>query len=95
MLTVGETYFFRNQNHFKALSQYIFPRLSQLTHKIYILSAGCSSGEEPYSIVMLCKEEFPDLQFELIAIDINHHNFVTAKKGLYSQRSIKQRECYE
>src|SRR6185295_6941409 len=49
-LTVGETYFFRNRDHFRAVSELVLPerlRLRASERRLRILSAGCSSGEEP------------------------------------------------
>lgn len=54
-LLVGETHFFRNPAHFKALEEEILPRLEREkgSRKLMIWSAGCSSGEEPYSIAIV------------------------------------------
>ncbi len=90
LLTVGETYFFRNEHHFSALSGYIFPNLKGKAAPVQILSAGCSTGDEPYSIVMLCKEMFPDLWIELTATDINQKSIDKAQVGIYSERAVKQ-----
>ncbi len=89
LLTVGETYFFRNENHFTALSDYIFPNLENKALPIQILSAGCSTGDEPYSIVMLSKEFFPDLWIEITATDINLESLDKARKGVYSRRAVQ------
>src|SRR5690348_6669019 len=54
-LTIGETYFFRNTPQFEALRQHILPELiqrRQATRHLRIWSAGCATGEEPYSIAM-------------------------------------------
>src|SRR6201999_1149822 len=65
-LTIGETYFFRYENHFEALAQVVLPaciraREEEGRRSLRILSAGCSSGEEAYSIAILIHEAFPQL----------------------------------
>lgn len=89
LLTVGETYFFRNPNHFTALLEYIFPRLLEHGNRLNILSAACSTGEEPYSIAMLLKEHFPFLKARIIATDINTVSLKLAKEGIYTKNAIR------
>lgn len=60
VLTVNETYFFREMNQLKALSEEILPELKNTNReskKIRIWSAGCSTGEEPYTIAMMVLEQ--------------------------------------
>ena len=54
-LTVGETYFFRSRDHFRALTEHVLPTLQQerqASQRLHILSAGCASGEEAYSLAI-------------------------------------------
>ena len=64
-LTVGETYFFRNKGYFDALTKHILPEIiAQREHsnrRIRIWSAGCATGEEPYSVAMLLRQLIPNL----------------------------------
>ena len=90
LLTVGETYFFRNENHFKAMTHFIIPDLLKNRHHIDILSAGCATGEEPYSLVILLNEHFPHASFSISAVDINREYLAKAQKGHYSKRSLMQ-----
>ena len=64
-VTVGETYFFRNQAHFDVLRRHVLPGLIKERRaagllQMRIWSAGCASGEEPYSIAMLLDDLLPD-----------------------------------
>jgi chemotaxis protein methyltransferase CheR len=55
-LTVGETFFFRNDYHFRALAEHVLPRILQEnepTREIRVWTAGCATGEEPYSLAIL------------------------------------------
>ena len=95
-LTVGETYFFRNPGHFNMLRRKIFPELiarHRSDRRLRIWSAGCSTGEEPYSIAILLHQIMPDLadwNIFILATDINKAVLAKARKGRYRQRSFRQ-----
>ncbi len=79
-ITVNETFFFRDQPQLEALEMHIIPSLAAWGRKsIKILSAGCSSGEEPYTLAMILREKFPQLSFTICGIDISDQ--VIAKAG--------------
>ena len=122
LLTVNETYFFRESVHLKILLEQIIPKWLELRSfdplktwpplpgpvegagsepgggrkrygpKIKILSAGCSTGEEPYSLVIALMEkygtEIQDL-FSIMAVDIDRDAIRTAKKGIYGNNSFR------
>ena len=95
-LTVGETYFYRNTGHFDALANRVLPELiarrSQASRRLRIWSAGCATGEEPYSIAMLLRELIPDLDtwnIRILATDINRTSLKRAQAGLYSSWSFR------
>ena len=95
-LTVGETYFFRNTSHFDTLARHILPPLvaerAQNNRRIRIWSAGCATGEEPYSIAILLKETILDLgrwNISILATDINRHALKKAQAGRYSAWSFR------
>jgi chemotaxis protein methyltransferase CheR len=82
-LTTNKTSFLRESAHFDFLRDQIFPTLSG---PIRIWSAGCSSGEEPYTLAMLLNEAFdaPALRdTRILATDISHRVLATAKAGQY------------
>ncbi len=90
-LTVGETYFFRYPAHFDVLRE----RLALLKDDpapVRIWSAGCSTGEEPYSIAMTVMEALPDWSerdIRIIATDINNRSLKRAREGVYSPWSMR------
>jgi chemotaxis protein methyltransferase CheR len=93
-LTVGETFFFRYQGHFEALAQNTLARLLQLPPKksLRIWSAGCSTGEEPYSIAMALMEAIPDWKkrdIRILATDINSRSLKRAQEGVYSSWKLR------
>lgn len=95
-LTIGETYFFRDKNLFKVLRENLFPNIIRekrnSSKNLKIWSAGCSSGEEPYSIAILIKELVPDYKnwnIEIIATDINENFLNKARQGIYSEWSFR------
>ena len=63
-LTVNETFFFRNADNFRAFAEIVLPeriRANTREKRLRILSAGCASGEEPYSLAVLVREALSDL----------------------------------
>jgi chemotaxis protein methyltransferase CheR len=95
-LTINETYFFR---HFKALEENILPNLvKKKTNKnIRIWSAGCSSGEEVYTIAMVLNELIPRIKDWSISIkgtDIDSSVINIAKRGNYKKWSMRQISDY-
>jgi chemotaxis protein methyltransferase CheR len=82
-LTTNKTSFLREASHFDYLRDAVFPTLSG---PIRIWSAGCSSGEEPYTLAMLCNEAFSEAAMRdvrILATDISHRVLATAKAGVY------------
>jgi chemotaxis protein methyltransferase CheR len=90
-LTTNETYFFRESPQLRAFSEEILPELrSALADRkiLRIWSAGCSTGEEPYTIAMLLLESgnwWNDWQVEIVGSDINQRVLHTARKGVYKK----------
>ncbi|MDR3302662.1 MAG: protein-glutamate O-methyltransferase CheR [Spirochaetaceae bacterium] len=93
-ITTNLTWFFRNQPHFDALERFVLPELikvkkpkSDFTLRIW--SAGCSSGEEPYTVSMLLSEKLPPpWKFEIVASDLSLKCLMTAKEGFYETSRI-------
>lgn len=82
-LTTNKTSFLREASHFDFLRDTVFPTL---TGPVRIWSAGCSSGEEPYTLAMLCNDGFADIarrDVKILATDISHRVLATAKAGTY------------
>jgi len=92
-ITTNLTRFFRNQAQFDALEKYVIPELINNIRKvpgtIRIWSAGCSTGEEPYTIAMLLSEILPkSWNYEILASDISLKCLMTAKEGFYAESRI-------
>lgn len=94
-LTIGETYFLRDPDSFKALEQKILPRLIDArgqSRRIRVWSAGCSTGEEAYSIAILLRRLIPDLgdwNVSILATDINQRSLKKAQEGVYTEWSFR------
>ena len=95
LLTNNESYFFRDDQQINVLRNHIFPELikrKQSTKTIRICSAGCSTGEEPYSLAIILKELIPDLRqwnLTILGIDINRVALRSAEEGIYSPWSFR------
>jgi len=91
-ITTNETRFFRELRHFEYLTATIFPLWRKLASKelrprrIRVWSAGCSSGEEPYSLAMILAENFPlcdGWDARVLATDISTRVLAVAREGIY------------
>lgn len=95
LLTVGESYFFRDKGQFKVLREHILPKLISKTQnglELNIWSAGCSTGEEAYSIAIMIDELLAERSRWKIVIrgtDINEEAIEKAKKGLFPKWSFR------
>ena len=94
-LTVNETFFFRNADNFRALIESVLPeriRAKTREKRLRILSAGCASGEEPYSLAALVREALPDLgswDVKILGIDVNPAVLAKATQARYSAWSLR------
>lgn len=97
-LTVGETYFFRDGGCVEALEQQVLPSLiaarrSAGNLRLRLWSAGCATGEEPYSLAIMLDRLLPDLAdwtLTILATDINPESLETARRGVYRQWSLRE-----
>ena len=99
-ITIGETCFFRSQAQLDALRNIILPKILEAKSKfplrrLRIWSAGCSTGEEPYTLSILMLEEaqhrLKDWTIEILATDLNERSLAHAKNatyGAYSTRNL-------
>jgi chemotaxis protein methyltransferase CheR len=94
-ITTNLTRFFRNQPHFDALEHFVLPELIALKKPagdftVRVWSAGCSTGEEPYTVAMLLSEKLPpNFKFEIVASDLSLKCLMTAKEGFYDKNHIE------
>lgn len=95
LITNIESYFFRDRGQFNLLRFHILPEIikrQQQTRQLKIWSAGCSTGEEPYSLAILLQEMIPNIQqwhIQIIATDINHQALAKAQQGVYNSWSFR------
>ncbi|AHH08387.1 protein-glutamate O-methyltransferase [Borrelia anserina] len=90
LVTTNLTRFFRNETHFATFEKFIIPNLINIKTKegknrVIIWSAGCSTGEEPYSLAFVLKSHLPkNFDFIIIASDLSLKSLMIAKEGYYS-----------
>ena len=95
-MTTNESLFFRDKKPFEDLKDVIVPELIEARatkRNLRIWCAACSTGQEPYSVLMLLGENFPQLQswhVEVVATDLDTKAIERAKKGLYSQMEVQR-----
>lgn len=96
-LTVGETYFFREKQTFEFLEEHVLPEIlnsrRESNQRLRIWSAGCCTGEEPYSIAVLLHRLIPDLtrwNITILATDINPLFLRKAESGVYGEWSFRE-----
>lgn len=101
VLSVQETYFWREPDQIHALTDAVLPRLAACNQSLRIWSAACATGEEPLSLAMALGEAgwFERLPIEIHAADISSAAIEKARRGLYRERSLRalsaaQRERY-
>jgi chemotaxis protein methyltransferase CheR len=102
-ITIGETCFFRNQPQLDALRQILVPKIIEAKARLplrhlRIWSAGCSTGEEPYTLSMLLMEEsfgrLKDWVVEIIATDLNERSLAHARNAVYGTYSTRNLTTY-
>lgn len=89
-LSTNLTSFFRETDHFRYLAERILPR--QTNSRLRIWSAGCSSGEEPYSIAMQLAETLPRLEqwdVKILATDLSTRVLEQARQGVYAREKLQ------
>ncbi len=93
-VTTNLTRFFRNQPHFDALINYIIPEVLKIKKerndtKIRVWSAGCSTGEEPYTLAMIFRDKLPPTyNVEIVASDLSLKSLLVGKTGFYPDTRI-------
>jgi chemotaxis protein methyltransferase CheR len=99
ILTVNETYFFRGNTQVEAFRNEILPELKESKRdekRIDIWSAGCSTGEEPYTIAMCLLEDMDLVSWDIniIGSDISQRVLSAARKGIYRENSFRCTDEY-
>lgn len=102
LLTTNETYFFREEYQLKAFTDEIVPEIcaargaKEFNRRIRVWSAGCSTGEEPYTIAMLLLEMecLKDWSIEIIGTDISQRVLQHARRGIYGASAFRATDDY-
>jgi chemotaxis protein methyltransferase CheR len=97
LITTNETYMFREYEQLEAFGNACLPEVvarkeAQGNHSLRIWSAGCSSGEETYTVAIIVQEVFPaiaDWDLQIVATDIDEQRLTMAVSGVYGERSMK------
>jgi chemotaxis protein methyltransferase CheR len=95
-VTIGESFFFRNENHFRALRERVIPSIlddNAQDKEIRIWSAGCAGGEEAYSMAILLDQmlmALPQWKVHILATDLNAEFLDRARQARYRQWSFRQ-----
>jgi chemotaxis protein methyltransferase CheR len=97
-ITIGETYMFRSPQQLEALRNVILPEILQAKStfgfkRLHLWSAGCSTGEEPYTLAMFLLELKETLlsgwTFDILATDLNENSLAAAKAGVYGEYALR------
>lgn len=90
-VTTNETYFFRETQQLDVFVNEVVPKVleQKKSNEMRIWSAACSTGEEPYNLVMLLREKAMSVRIEMIGSDISNEVLESAKKAVYSSYSVR------
>jgi chemotaxis protein methyltransferase CheR len=95
-ITIGETYFFRHQEHFDALRDQVLPDIisrNRSSRSLRIWCAGCADGPEPYSLSILLKRELAHQlsgwAVTILGTDINRHNLARAREAKFEEWALR------
>lgn len=100
-ITINETHFFRDAGQIDALYSHVLPQLirrRRALRTLRIWSAGCASGEEPYSIAMLLRELLPDVDewsITILGTDVNTEAIDRARQAVYSEWAFREERAKE
>jgi chemotaxis protein methyltransferase CheR len=96
-MTTNETSFFRDVHPWQTLKEEILPKLVEarrIERRLTIWCAACSSGQEPYSLAMLLRDNFPDVvrswDVKIIATDLSDSMLYRCREGIYSQLEVNR-----
>lgn len=87
-LTINVSQFFRDTNQWKTFRELIVPKYLNNKKHLKIWSAGCSAGQEAYTLAINFLEYFPQVKFSILATDIDDNVLKQAKSGLYKQNNF-------
>ena len=89
VLTVGETFLFRDAALWRLIENKILPDLAKLTRPLWLWSAGCSTGEEAYTLAIVARRALGASGFTVLGSDVNPKAVAAARVGVYTQWSLR------
>ncbi|WP_027408581.1 CheR family methyltransferase [Anoxybacteroides tepidamans] len=89
-MTINVSEFYRNAQRWEVLEKKILPKLIDRNRRLKVWSAACSTGEEPYTLVMILSKFLPLSQISVLATDIDENAISRAKLGVYVERSLQE-----
>lgn len=87
-LTINVSEFYRNANQWDILRDEVLPKLMEGKRTLKVWSAACSTGEEPYTLVMVLSNHFPLKDIKILAVDIDKEAINKAKTGVYTEKAV-------
>ena len=89
VLTVGETFLFRDAALWNLIESTLLPSVKTLTRPLWLWSAGCSTGEEAYTLAIVARRALPADAFFVLGTDVNPKAIAAARVGVYTQWSLR------
>lgn len=87
-LTINVSEFYRNPSQWNVLREKILPELIESNPNLKIWSAGCATGEEPYTLAIMLYEHFPKIRPKILATDIDEGVLHQARDGVYKSKAL-------
>jgi len=87
-LTINVSQFFRDPKQWEFIRENLIPNYLNTKKALKIWSAGCSGGQEPYSLAIMLLEHFPNIRFSILAVDIDDNVLQQAKLGFYRENDL-------
>jgi chemotaxis protein methyltransferase CheR len=88
-LVVGETFLFRDAPLWNLIETTLLPSLAELTRPLWMWSAGCSTGEEAYTLAIVARRALGDGAARILGTDVNPKAIAAARVGVYGQWSLR------
>jgi chemotaxis protein methyltransferase CheR len=95
VLTVGETFLFRDAALWKLIEHKLLPDLCKLTRPLWLWSAGCSTGEEAYTLAIVARRALSESAFSVLGTDVNPKAIAAARVGAYTHWSLRGVEHHQ
>src|SRR5579864_8634250 len=89
LLTVGETFLFRDAALWRLIESTLLPGIAPLTKPLWLWSAGCSTGEETYTLAIVARRALNAGNFSILGTDVNPKAIAAARVGVYTPWSLR------